>query len=49
MSLRVNIEDLAVSGIAVNNLGEDVAIKHAAAASRIDAAQTGWQGRPRWR
>lgn len=44
MSLRVNIEDLAASGIAVSGHGEDVAGKHAAAASRIDAAQAGWQG-----
>lgn len=44
MSLRVNIEQLAASGTAVNNHGEDVATKHAAAASRIDAAQAGWQG-----
>jgi len=44
MSLRVNIESLAVSGTAVASHGEDVAMKHAAAASRIDAAQAGWQG-----
>lgn len=44
MSLRVNIESLAVSGTAVVGHGEDVAMKHAAAASRIDAAQAGWQG-----
>lgn len=44
MSLRVNIEDLAASGVAVTGHGEDVAAKHAAAASRIDAAQSGWQG-----
>ncbi|SBS77677.1 conserved hypothetical protein [uncultured Mycobacterium sp.] len=44
MSLRVNIEDLAASGVAVTNHGEDVAAQHAAAASRIDAAQAGWQG-----
>ena len=44
MSLRVNIEQLASSGTAVNNHGEDVATKHAAAATRIDAAQAGWQG-----
>ncbi|WP_328352738.1 WXG100 family type VII secretion target [Mycobacterium sp. NBC_00419] len=44
MSLRVNIEQLAASGTAVTGHGEDVATKHAAAASRIDAAQAGWQG-----
>lgn len=44
MSLRVNIEQLAASGVAVAGHGEDVATKHAAAAGRIDAAQAGWQG-----
>ncbi|PND57125.1 hypothetical protein CRM90_13330 [Mycobacterium sp. ENV421] len=44
MSLRVNIEHLAASGTKVACHGEDVAAKHAAAASRIDAAQAGWQG-----
>jgi WXG100 family type VII secretion target len=44
MSLRVNIEHLAASGTKVAGHGEDVAMKHAAAASRIDAAQAGWQG-----
>lgn len=44
MSLRVNAEDVAASGVAVTGHGEDVAMKHAAAASRIDAAQAGWQG-----
>ncbi len=44
MSLRVNVEDLASSGVAVSGHGEDVAVKHAAAAGRIDASQTGWQG-----
>lgn len=44
MSLRVNIESLAASGTAVAGHGENVAMKHAAAASRIDAAQIGWQG-----
>ena len=44
MSLRVNIESLAASGRTVAGHGEDVASKHAAAASRIDAAQVGWQG-----
>ncbi|EHB58734.1 hypothetical protein MycrhDRAFT_1170 [Mycolicibacterium rhodesiae JS60] len=44
MSLRVNVEGLTASGVAVTGHGEDVAVKHAAAASRIDAAQAGWQG-----
>lgn len=44
MSLRVNIDDLATSGVVVTGHGEDVATKHAAAASRIEAAQAGWQG-----
>ncbi|TGD87355.1 hypothetical protein BayCH28_13305 [Mycolicibacterium sp. CH28] len=44
MSLRINIEDLVSSGVAVSGHGEDVAMKHAAAAGRIEAAQTGWQG-----
>ena len=44
MSLKVNIEDLAASGVAVTGHGEDVAAKHAAADGRVDAAQAGWQG-----
>lgn len=44
MSLRVNIDELASSGVAVAGHGEDVAMKHAAAAGRIDAAQAGWRG-----
>ncbi|MBB3606376.1 WXG100 family type VII secretion target [Mycolicibacterium sp. BK556] len=44
MSLRVNIEHLAASGIAVTSHGEDVGTTHDAAAGRIDAAQAGWQG-----
>lgn len=44
MSLRANIEDLAASGIALSGHGEDVAVKHAAAAGRIDAALAGWNG-----
>ncbi|MGY4709205.1 WXG100 family type VII secretion target [Mycolicibacterium sp. CBM1] len=44
MSLRVNIGDLTASGTAVTGHGEDVASTHAVAASRIDAAQGGWQG-----
>ncbi len=44
MSLRVNIDDLATSGVVVTGHGEDVATKHAAATSRIEVAQAGWQG-----
>ncbi|BBX06607.1 WXG100 family type VII secretion target [Mycolicibacterium aichiense] len=44
MSLRVNIESLATSGTQIAGHGEDVAAKHAAAASRIDSARAGWQG-----
>lgn len=44
MSLRVNIDDLGASGVAVTGHGEDVATIHAAATSRIEAAQSGWQG-----
>lgn len=44
MSLRVNIEDLVASGVAVTGHGEEVATTHAAGANRIDAAQMGWQG-----
>ena len=44
MSLRVSIEDLAASGVAVTGHGEDLAVAHAAADGRIDAALPGWQG-----
>lgn len=44
MSLSVNIEDLAASGVTVSGHGEDVAVKHATAAGRIDAALSGWHG-----
>ena len=44
MSLRVNIEDLAASAVAVTGMAEDVAVGHTAADGRIDAAQSGWQG-----
>ena len=44
MSLRVNVEDLVTSGVAVTGHGEDVAMKHSSADSRIESAQTGWQG-----
>jgi WXG100 family type VII secretion target len=44
VSLRVNVEHLAASGVAVTGHGEDVASKHAAATNRIEDAQAGWQG-----
>jgi uncharacterized protein YukE len=44
VTLRVNIEDLVVSGVAVTNHGEEVAARHAAADSKVEAAQFGWQG-----
>jgi uncharacterized protein YukE len=44
VALRVNIEDLVASGVAVTNHGEEVAARHAAADSRVEAAQFGWQG-----
>jgi uncharacterized protein YukE len=44
MSLRVNLEDLLVAGVAVSGHGEDLAAAHAAADGRIDAARSGWQG-----
>lgn len=36
MSLRVNVEDLASSGVAVTGYGEELASTHAAAASQTD-------------
>ena len=45
MTLRVNIEDLVVSAAAVSGHGEDLAVAHAVADGRIDAAAPGWQGR----
>ncbi|WP_194163432.1 WXG100 family type VII secretion target [Mycolicibacterium sp. P1-5] len=44
MSLQVNIGDVVASAAAVIGHGEDVATTHAAVASRIDAALTGWRG-----
>ncbi|MGB3482946.1 MAG: WXG100 family type VII secretion target [Mycobacterium sp.] len=45
VAIRVNIEDLVSSGTAVTGHGEDVAMKHTSADSRIESAQLGWQGR----
>ncbi len=45
MSLRVVIEDLAASAIAVTGHGEDLAAAHAAADGLLADAQSGWQGR----
>lgn len=45
MALRVVIEDLAASAIAVTGHGEDLACACAAADGRLEAAQPGWQGR----
>lgn len=44
MSLKVDIEDLIASGVAVGGHGEDLAMKHAGAASQVDAALPGWNG-----
>lgn len=44
MALRVNVEHLAVSGVAVTNHGETVAAEHAAADGRIASAHAGWRG-----
>ncbi|TGD90458.1 hypothetical protein BayCH28_00890 [Mycolicibacterium sp. CH28] len=44
MSLQVKIGEVVASATAVIGHGEDVATTHAAAASRIDAALTGWHG-----
>lgn len=44
MSLRVSIDDLAASAVAITGHGEDLAVAHCAAEARIDAAQVGWQG-----
>lgn len=44
VTLKVNVEDLFSSGLSVTNHGEDVAAKHAAADSRVEAASSGWQG-----
>lgn len=45
MALKVNIDDLVTSGLVVTGHGNDVAIKHCTADNRIEAAQSGWQGR----
>lgn len=45
MALRVNIEDLVASGVKVTSHGEDVAMKHCTADTRIETAHGGWQGR----
>jgi uncharacterized protein YukE len=45
VSLKVNIEDLVASGVAVTGHGEDVAMKHSTADTRIETAHAGWQGR----
>ena len=42
--IRLNIEKLTTSGLAVTNHGEDVADKHAAADGKIETASAGWQG-----
>ncbi|WP_099021119.1 WXG100 family type VII secretion target [Mycolicibacterium palauense] len=44
MALRVNIEDLIASGVAVTGHGEDVAMRHADADGRVEVAQGGWRG-----
>ena len=43
--IRLNIDKLTTSGLAVTNHGEDVAAKHAAADGKIETASVGWQGR----
>jgi uncharacterized protein YukE len=45
MSLRVNLEHLAISAAQVTGHGEDLAISHLSADNRIAAAQAGWSGR----
>jgi uncharacterized protein YukE len=42
--LKVNIEDLVASGVTVTGHGEDVAMKHCTADTRVETAQAGWQG-----
>jgi uncharacterized protein YukE len=44
VTLKVNVENLFSSGLSVTNHGEDVAMKHAAADTRIESSQGGWQG-----
>ena len=45
MVLKVNVEDLVASGVAVTGHGEDLAMKHGTADTRIESTQAGWQGR----
>lgn len=45
MALRVVIEDLVASAIAVTGLGEDLASASASSDARVEGAQSGWQGR----
>lgn len=45
MSLRVNLEHLAIAAAQVTGHGEDLAISHLAADNRIAEAQAGWAGR----
>lgn len=45
MSLRVVVENLVASAVAVSGHGEDLAAAWVAADGRVDAAQSGWQGR----
>lgn len=44
MTLRVTLEDLTTSGMAVTGHGESVAAEHATADGRIADAQSGWSG-----
>lgn len=45
MALKLNIEDLVASGVTVTGHGEDVAVKHCTADTRMETAHGGWQGR----
>lgn len=45
MSLRVIVEDLVASAVAVTGHGEDLAAAFGGADGRVEAAQSGWQGR----
>ena len=45
MALKVNIEDLVASGVAVTGHGEAIAMKHCTADTRMEGAQGGWRGR----
>ena len=44
MPLEVNIEDVVASGVTVTGHGEDVAMRHCAADTRVETAHGGWQG-----